>query len=156
MLESEHASDEASYSCAAFNIVSFNVGMHQGMVTSSRARPDGFGANSHAVMSGKHSRFARHMEVVGGTKQICQQHCLSACWKSCLRQRTPIEASQHPLQWTTYQLSIRDASQFAGVPIYLVAGNFHIRVPTNGTAPALPTRRRLTQLCLHYLAGLAE
>ena len=59
------------------------------------------------------------------------------------------------MHWMIFELSFRDVSQLADVPIYLVAGNFHIRVPTNNP-PSMATRRRLATLCLDYLAGWPE
>ena len=45
-----------------------------------KPQPEGFGPNKDKQHAGKHSRFARHMQLVGGTKQICEMILYTGTW----------------------------------------------------------------------------
>ena len=59
------------------------------------------------------------------------------------------------MHWMIFELSVSDVSQLAQVPIYLIVGNFHMRIPT-GKVVTRKTRRRLATACLDHLSGLGE
>jgi len=182
--QSEHVSVEGTFVCARVNIVSFNFGVQQTMLESCKGGTknalklcrllEKFGQGSDGdfifgcELGGHREGFAaaevdfenivsealpHAQSTTHGAYAVVYQSIAQLKDAGTFEPKSVCDAEMH---WTIFEISFHGASQPADVPVYLIAGNVHIRTPSNCPSPTMKTRRYLTQLCLNHLAGLGK
>jgi len=184
MPESEHVSDEGTFVCAKVNVVSFNFGVQQTMMESSKGwsknalklcrllEKFGQGSDGDFIFG---CELGGHRQGIAAAKvdfenivrealphaQSTTHGAYAVVYQSIAQLKdegtfVPTSVCDAEMHWTIFEISFHGASQPADVPVYLIAGNFHIRTPSSCPSPTMRTRRCLTQLCLNHLAGLGK
>ena len=181
MQESEQVTEEANYSCVRMKLISYNFGMQQEMLTSTKQwnkhtrnlcrvlSKFGEGSKGDIIcgceMGGHEKGFAASAADLGnvvkvalpgakketqGAYAVVYTKIVELLQSGVKKYLSEVRVEMH---WTIFKLSVPDASQLAEVPIYIIVGNLHVRIPHSKNV-SIQTRKNLTKMALDDLSLL--